>query len=90
MTNKRIEKMKTKIFADGADGEGILALYRQPYIRGFTTDPSLMRKAGITDYEAFARSISKEVPDRPSLRSVFCRSSLRRWNAGHDHLSLGP
>ena len=54
MTDARLGKMKTKIFADGADREGILALYRQPYIKGFTTNPTLMRKAGITDYEAFA------------------------------------
>ena len=67
----RIARLKTKIFADGADREGILALYRQPYIKGFTTNPTLMRKAGITDYEAFARSILKEVPDRPFSFEVF-------------------
>ncbi len=71
MMNARLGKMKTKIFADGADREGILALYRQPYIKGFTTNPTLMRKAGITDYEAFARSILKEVPDRPFSFEVF-------------------
>ena len=67
----RIARLKTKIFADGADREGILALYRQPYVKGFTTNPTLMRKAGITDYEAFARSILKEVPDRPFSFEVF-------------------
>ena len=67
----RIGRMKTKIFADGADREGILALYRQPYIKGFTTNPTLMRKAGITDYAAFARSILKEVADRPFSFEVF-------------------
>ena len=71
MMNARVEKMKTKIFADGADREGILALYRQPYVKGFTTNPTLMRKAGITDYEGFARSILKEVPDRPFSFEVF-------------------
>lgn len=71
MTNDRLGRMKTKIFADGADREGILALYKQPYIKGFTTNPTLMRKAGITDYEAFARSILKEVPDRPFSFEVF-------------------
>ncbi len=69
--NARIGSMKTKIFADGADREGILALYRQPYIKGFTTNPTLMRKAGITDYQSFARSILKEVPDRPFSFEVF-------------------
>ena len=71
LMNARIAKMKTKIFADGADREGILALYRQPHIKGFTTNPTLMRKAGITDYEAFAKAILKEVPDRPFSFEVF-------------------
>ena len=71
LMNSRIAKMKTKIFADGADREGILALYKQPYIKGFTTNPTLMNKAGITDYAAFAKSILKEVPDRPFSFEVF-------------------
>lgn len=71
MIDGRVARLKTKIFADGADREGILALYRQPYIKGFTTNPTLMRKAGITDYAAFARSILKEVPDRPFSFEVF-------------------
>ena len=71
LMNARIAKMKTKIFADGADREGILALYRQPYIKGFTTNPTLMRKAGINDYAGFAKSILKEVPDRPFSFEVF-------------------
>lgn len=71
MMNPRVGNLKTKIFADGADREGILALYRQPYIKGFTTNPTLMRKAGITDYAAFAKSILKEVPDRPFSFEVF-------------------
>jgi transaldolase len=71
MMDGRIARLKTKIFADGADREGILLLYRQPYIKGFTTNPTLMRKAGITDYQAFAKSILKEVPDRPFSFEVF-------------------
>ncbi|MGA2764785.1 MAG: transaldolase [Spirochaetia bacterium] len=71
MIDGRVARLKTKIFADGADREGILALYRQPYIKGFTTNPTLMRKAGISDYAAFARSILKEVPDRPFSFEVF-------------------
>ncbi len=71
MIDGRIGHLKTKIFADGADREGILALYRQPYIKGFTTNPTLMRKAGVTDYEGFARSILKEVPERPFSFEVF-------------------
>lgn len=60
-----------KIFADGADLDGILALYKNPLIKGFTTNPTLMRKAGITDYEDFARRLVKAIPDRPISFEVF-------------------
>jgi transaldolase len=60
-----------KIFADGADLDGILALYRNPLIKGFTTNPTLMHKAGITDYEAFARQLVAAIPDRPISFEVF-------------------
>jgi transaldolase len=63
--------LRVKIFADGADMEGILALYRNPLIQGFTTNPTLMRKAGVTDYEAFARAFLAAVPDRPISFEVF-------------------
>jgi transaldolase len=60
-----------KLFADGADLTGILALYADPAIRGFTTNPTLMRQAGIDDYESFARSLLDAVPDRPISLEVF-------------------
>ncbi len=60
-----------KIFADGADLDGILALYKNPSIKGFTTNPTLMRKAGINDYEAFARQLVAAIPDRPISFEVF-------------------
>jgi transaldolase len=60
-----------KIFADGADLEGIIALYRKPYIKGLTTNPTLMRKVGITDYESFARSVLEEVRSKPISFEVF-------------------
>jgi transaldolase len=63
--------LKIKIFADGADYASIMALYAQPYIKGFTTNPTLMRKAGITDYEAFGRKILSAIPDRPISLEVF-------------------
>jgi transaldolase len=63
--------LKVKIFADGADRAGMLDLYRNPLIKGFTTNPTLMRNAGITDYEAFARDILKAIPDRPISLEVF-------------------
>jgi transaldolase len=63
--------LKVKIFADGADRGGMLELYRNPLIRGFTTNPTLMRAAGISDYEAFAREILRAIPDRPISLEVF-------------------
>jgi|SRR5579871_111978 len=66
-----IEDLKVKLFADGADKAGILKLYQNPLIRGFTTNPTLMRKAGITDYEAFSRDLLESIPDRPISLEVF-------------------
>ncbi len=60
-----------KIFADGADIDGILTLYKNPLIKGFTTNPTLMRKAGIAEYETFARRLVAAVPDRPISFEVF-------------------
>ena len=61
-TMKAISQLRVRIFADGADKAGMLDMYRNPYIKGFTTNPTLMRKAGITDYEAFARDILQSFP----------------------------
>ena len=63
--------LKTKIFADGAELAGMLAMYREPHIKGFTTNPTLMRKAGLTDYRAFAREVVAAIPDRPISFEVF-------------------
>ena len=63
--------IKVKIFADGADRASMLELYRNPVVKGFTTNPTLMRIAGITDYEAFARDILRAIPDRPISLEVF-------------------
>ena len=60
-----LENLRIEIYADGADEKGILELYRDPLIRGITTNPSLMRKAGVTDYEAFARRILETVVEKP-------------------------
>jgi transaldolase len=60
-----------KIFADGADREALLALAGNPVVRGFTTNPTLMRKAGVSDYERFAKEILAEVKDRPISFEVF-------------------
>src|SRR5947209_13660 len=68
---KSLSELKIKLFADGADKAAMLRLYSLPYIKGFTTNPTLMRKAGITDYETFAREILEVIPDRPISFEVF-------------------
>jgi transaldolase len=68
---KRVEDLNVKIFADGAEKAGMLEMYAKPYIKGFTTNPTLMHKAGLTDYTAFARSIVAAIPDRPISFEVF-------------------
>jgi transaldolase len=64
-------KLRIKLFADGADRKGILEMYGNPLVSGFTTNPTLMRKAGVTDYRAFARSVLAEIRDRPISFEVF-------------------
>src|SRR5207249_2569873 len=63
--------LRVKIFADGADRAGMLDMYRHPLVKGFTTNPTLMRKAGVADYRAFAHDILREIPDRPISFEVF-------------------
>jgi len=67
----RITDLKVKIFADGADYDGIVKMAKNPVIRGFTTNPTLMRKAGVNDYETFARKVLAAIPDRPVSFEVF-------------------
>jgi transaldolase len=68
---KTVSDLSVAIFADGAEKAGMLEMYAKPYIKGFTTNPSLMRKAGVTDYESFARDILQAIPDRPISFEVF-------------------
>jgi transaldolase len=68
---KTIEELSVKIFADGADKAGMLEMYAKPYVKGLTTNPTLMRKAGIADYKAFSLDILKTIPDRPISLEVF-------------------
>ena len=63
--------LRVKIFADGADTGGIVEMSRRPYIAGFTTNPTLMRKAGVADYRAFAKDLLAAVPNRPISFEVF-------------------
>jgi transaldolase len=68
---RRLRALRIKIFADGADLDGMLRMAANPLIRGFTTNPTLMRKAGVDDYEAFARRVLAALPDRPVSLEVF-------------------
>jgi len=64
-------KLKVKLFADGAEKAGMLEMYQNPLISGFTTNPTLMKIAGISDYEAFAKDILTQIPDKPISFEVF-------------------
>src|SRR5437667_3053013 len=66
-----LSQLKIRIFADGADKTSMFSLYANPLIRGMTTNPTLMRKAGITDYEAFAKEVLQTVTDKPISFEVF-------------------
>ncbi|MBX3454248.1 transaldolase [Ferrovibrio sp.] len=66
-----VSRLKVKIFADGADIGGIKEMQANPLIKGFTTNPTLMRKAGVTDYKAFALSVLDLVRDKPVSFEVF-------------------
>jgi transaldolase len=66
-----IPKLNVKLFADGADKKGMLDMYGKPWISGFTTNPTLMRKAGVSDYRAFAREVLDAIADRPISFEVF-------------------
>lgn len=68
---KTVDQLVVRIFADGADKTGMLEMYAKPFISGFTTNPTLMRKAGVADYRAFAREILEAIPDRPISFEVF-------------------
>src|ERR1700679_2401948 len=68
---RTLKDLKIKIFADGADKKGMLDLYANPLIEGLTTNPTLMRKVGITDFEAFARDILKGITAKPISLEVF-------------------
>jgi len=70
----KVDKLSVKIFADGADKVGMLEMYEKSYIKGLTTNPTLMRKAGITDYRDFCKDILKTVDDKPLSFEVFSDS----------------
>jgi transaldolase len=66
-----LSDLKIKIFADGADFDSLMSLYAKPYIQGFTTNPTLMRKANVASYEHFARRVIERIQDKPISFEVF-------------------
>jgi transaldolase len=90
----KVSDLQVQIFADGADKAGMLEMYAKPYIKGFTTNPTLMRKAGITEYEKFARDIVEAIPDRPISFEVFAddfdemERQARRITTWGTHISV--
>ena len=78
-----LNSLKVHLYADGADKAGILELYAKPHIKGLTTNPTLMKKAGIKDYEAFAKDILQTVTAKPISLEVFSDefSEMRRQAA---------
>ncbi len=71
MLSPNIKDLKIKIFADGADIKSMIEAYKGDLVKGFTTNPTLMKKNGITDYEGFAKEVIKNIPDRPISFEVF-------------------
>ncbi|MCL6649516.1 MAG: transaldolase, partial [Chloroflexi bacterium] len=82
-------QLRVKIFADGAEKASMLQLAQQPWVAGFTTNPTLMRKAGITDYRAFAREILHAIPDRPISFEVFSDELDEMARQAHEIASWG-
>ena len=81
--------LKVKLFADGAEKAGMLEMYNNPLISGFTTNPTLMRKAGITDYKSFSIDILSEIKDKPISLEVFSDDFDEMERQAHDIASWG-
>lgn len=85
-----LSTLRVKIFADGADLSGIAQMAAQPYIRGFTTNPTLMRKANVHDYRRFALELLRLVPDRPVSFEVFSDDFTEMERQAYEIASWGP
>lgn len=85
----KISDLKVKIFADGADLDGMLQMYANPLIKGFTTNPTLMKAAGVTDYQGFARKVLAAIPDRPVSFEVFADESAEMAAQAREIASWG-
>jgi transaldolase len=83
------DKLSTRIFADGADLDGILAFAADSRIAGFTTNPTLMRKAGLTDYARFAHSLLEHITEHPVSFEVFADDATEMRRQAHLIASWG-
>lgn len=84
-----LDSLRIHVFADGADLPGLVALSKNPLIRGFTTNPTLMRRAGVTDYLGFARDVLGAIPDRPISFEVFADEWDEMERQAHQLAALG-
>ena len=89
MASPSVERLKVKIFADGADLKGMKEAAAQPLIKGFTTNPTLMRQAGVADYKQFALDVLKLIPDRPVSFEVFADDFSTMEEQAHEIASWG-
>ncbi|MES2014218.1 MAG: transaldolase [Patescibacteria group bacterium] len=71
MTPKKIDTLRIKLYADGSEEKEMLSLAEKPYIKGLTTNPTLMHKAGVTNYAEFAKKILSLIPEKPISFEVF-------------------
>jgi transaldolase len=85
-----LDRISTKIFADGADLDGILGLAEDPMIKGFTTNPTLMWKAGLTDYADFAQRLLEQIRDKPISFEVFADDEAEMRRQAKQLASWGP
>jgi transaldolase len=81
--------LQIKIFADGANLAGIMEMYRLPFIDGFTTNPTLMRSAGVSDYAAFAQELLQAIPDKPVSFETFADEFNEMERQAHEIASWG-
>ena len=84
-----INELKVKIFADGADLPTMIDMSRKPFIKGLTTNPTLMRKAGIKDYRKFAKEVLVEIQDKPISFEVFSDDLKEMIEQGTEIASWG-
>ena len=85
----KLSDLKVKLFTDGADKAQIVEMAKQSWIAGFTTNPSLLKKAGVSEYESFARDLVAAVPDRHISFEVFSDDIPEMVAQARVHRGLG-